>query len=132
MSTESSPPSSPPPEKSEAAVKNTAPKEKAKETPKQTRGSGSKRFKRVVFGTSAALVFFTGFVYVSDTRASIHKYVLVPIIRFLYPDAEDAHHAGVDTLKNLYKYGLHPRERAGPDGDGSLTTEVNIYSIRAP
>ena len=61
----------------------------------------------------------------TDTRASIHRYVLVPLIRLIYPDAEDAHHAAVDGLKSLYKFGLHPRERGDPDGDGLLVTEVS-------
>jgi dihydroorotate dehydrogenase len=42
----------------------------------------------------------------------------------LYPDAEEAHHIGVEALKTLYKYGLHPRERGNQDGDGVLATEV--------
>jgi dihydroorotate dehydrogenase len=70
------------------------------------------------------LTLLVGFVYSSDTRASVHRYAVVPLIRKLYPDAEEAHHLGVDTLKTLYKYGLHPRERGDPDGDGALATEV--------
>ena len=88
----------------------------------------SRRFRKAVLATSAALVLFAGFIYVSDTRASIHKYALVPLIRLVYTDAEDAHHAGVDTLSTLYKYGLHPRERGDPDSDGSLVTEVIILA----
>jgi dihydroorotate dehydrogenase len=71
-----------------------------------------------------ALTLLVGYVYGTDTRASVHRYGVVPLIRALYPDAEDAHHVGVDTLKMLYKYGLHPRERGDPDGDGALATEV--------
>lgn len=36
---------------------------------------------------------------------------MVPALRYLYPDAEDAHHAGTLSLKALYTFGLNPRER---------------------
>lgn len=77
-----------------------------------------------LYGTSLAVVLLVGYIYGTDTRASIHRYGLVPLIRMLYPDAEDAHHSGVENLKLLYQYGLHPRERGNPDGDGALSTEV--------
>jgi dihydroorotate dehydrogenase len=77
-----------------------------------------------VIGTSLALTLLVGYVYCTDTRASIHRYGVVPLIRAVYPDAEDAHHSGVDALKTLYKYGLHPRERGDQDGDGALEIEV--------
>ncbi|KAK2882447.1 hypothetical protein FQN49_000339 [Arthroderma sp. PD_2] len=54
------------------------------------------------------------------------------MIRWLYPDAEDAHHFGVDILKSLYRYGLHPRERGNPDGDGELVTKVFGYTLCNP
>jgi hypothetical protein len=85
------------------------------------------RFRKYVFRTSLALVLFGGYLYVTDTRASVHKYVAVPLVRWLYPDAEDAHHAGVDGLKELYRLGLHPRERDSPDKDGKLATEVGNF-----
>lgn len=100
----------------------------ATETPKQQPGG----FRRAVVGASAAFAFFAGYVYLTDTRASAHRYVLVPLIRALYPDAEEAHHVGVDSLKHLYTLGLHPRERGDPDGDGALATEVLSYSHYAP
>ncbi|KAH7323537.1 hypothetical protein BKA65DRAFT_360579, partial [Rhexocercosporidium sp. MPI-PUGE-AT-0058] len=49
--------------------------------------------------------------YVTDTRASAHQWLVVPALRWIYPDAEDAHHHGTQTLKALYSFGLHPRER---------------------
>lgn len=33
------------------------------------------------------------------------------MLRTVFPDAEDAHHAGTAALKTLYALGLHPRER---------------------
>lgn len=103
-----------------AKATESAAKETAKEAPKKA-GRGSRR---TVLGTSLALTLLVGYVYGTDTRASVHRYAVVPLIRALYPDAEDAHHLGVDALRTLYNYGLHPRERGDPDGDGALETEV--------
>lgn len=103
-----------------AATTTTAAAEAAKEAPKKS-GRG---LRRTVLGTSLALTLLVGWVYGSDTRASIHRYGAVQFIRALFPDAEDAHHIGVDALRISYKYGLHPRERGDPDGDGALETEV--------
>lgn len=85
--------------------------------------------RRAALGTSLAVTLFAGYIYLTDTRASIHRYGVVPLIRLIYPDAEDAHHAGVKALRRLYDLGLHPRERGNPDGDGSLETEVLFPSI---
>lgn len=65
-----------------------------------------------------------GYIYITDTRAGVHQWLVPPMLRWIYPDAEDAHHFGVDMLKSLYRYGLHPRERGNPDGDGKLVTKV--------
>lgn len=106
----------------QAATTTEAAAETAKEAPKKA-GRGSRR---IFLGTSLALTLLVGYVYGTDTRASVHRYGVVPLLRLLYPDAEDAHHLGVDTLKTLYQFGLHPRERGNPDGDGALTTEVGL------
>ncbi|KAA8650610.1 hypothetical protein EYZ11_002760 [Aspergillus tanneri] len=106
--------------------------EAATETVKQAPKKAGRGSRRIVLGTSLALTLLVGYVYGTDTRASIHRYGVVPLIRLLYPDAEDAHHIGVDILKTLYKYGLHPRERGNPDGDGVLATEVFGYTISNP
>ncbi|KAL4880437.1 hypothetical protein BJY04DRAFT_208072 [Aspergillus karnatakaensis] len=105
-----------------------AAKETAKEAPKKA-GRG---LRRTVLGTSLALTLLVGYLYGTDTRASAHRYGVVPLIRALYPDAEDAHHLGVDTLRTLYKYGLHPRERGDPDRDRALATEVFGYTLANP
>lgn len=80
--------------------------------------------RKIVFRSSLVLVLLGGYFYFTDTRASAHRYIAVPLIRWLYPDAEDAHHSGVIALKELYKWGLHPRERSSLDQDGKLATEV--------
>ncbi|KAI2789073.1 hypothetical protein POX_e07100 [Penicillium oxalicum] len=103
-------------------------KQSAKEVPKKAaRGS-----RKILYGTTLAVTLLVGYVYGTDTRASIHRYLVVPLIRQLFPDAEDAHHVGVDSLKFLYQYGLHPRERGNPDNDGALTTEVFGYTLANP
>ncbi|EAU38234.1 hypothetical protein ATEG_01477 [Aspergillus terreus NIH2624] len=70
--------------------------EVVKEVPKKA-GRG---FKRTVVGTSLALAALVGYVYATDTRASVHRYGVVPLIRLLYPDAEDAHHIFGYTISN--------------------------------
>mgnify|MGYP002717903169 FL=1 len=113
---------------SEAAKETAkdATKEATKEIPRKA-GRGSKK---ALYGASLALTLLVGYIYGTDTRASIHRYGVVPLIRLLWPDAEDAHHIGVENLKMLYQYGLHPRERGEPDRDGALATEVMAFKIR--
>lgn len=114
-------------EEASKEASNEAHKEAPKEAPapasKETPKKGGRRSRKLL-GTSLALGLAVGYVYGTDTRASVHRYGLVPLIQLLYPDAEDAHHTGVDKLKQLYRFGLHPRERGSPDGDGALATEV--------
>ncbi|OKL57285.1 hypothetical protein UA08_07563 [Talaromyces atroroseus] len=92
----------------------------------------NKPLNKYVFRSSLALVLLGGYFYLTDTRSSAHRYVAVPLVRWLYPDAEDAHHTGVIALKELYKLGLHPRERSSPDEDGKLATEVFGYTLSNP
>ncbi|KAJ6179640.1 hypothetical protein N7519_010101 [Penicillium mononematosum] len=114
-----------PAEAAKETVKD-ATKETAKEIPRKA-GRGSKK---ALYSASLALTLLVGYIYGTDTRASIHRYGIVPLIRLLWPDAEDAHHIGVDNLKMLYQYGLHPRERGEPDRDGALATEPTTDEIR--
>lgn len=51
------------------------------------------------------------YLYATDTRASVHQWLVPPLLRLLYPDAEDAHHAGTKALRTLYTLNLHPRDR---------------------
>ncbi|KAL1959180.1 hypothetical protein VTO42DRAFT_2685 [Malbranchea cinnamomea] len=88
--------------------------------------------KRYALITACTLGIGAGFVYFTDTRASAHRWLVPPLIRWLYPDAEDAHHFGVDMLRILYRFGLHPRERGNPDGDGKLVTQVFGHTLCNP
>ncbi|KAK4099256.1 FMN-linked oxidoreductase [Parathielavia hyrcaniae] len=67
---------------------------------------------RTMLATSvlAAIAGIT-YYYTTDTRASLHQWLVPRVLRVLFPDAEDAHHAGTAALKALYSLGLHPRER---------------------
>lgn len=82
------------------------------------------RLKNLFYGTSIALFLVFGYYYVTDTRAGIHQWVVVPSLRWIYDDAEDAHEAGTRALKGLYEFGIHPRERGNPDKEGDLEVEV--------
>jgi dihydroorotate dehydrogenase len=114
---------------SAAPVPTEAVKEAAKETAKEVPRKAGRSSKKALYATSLAFTLLVGYIYGTDTRASIHRYGVVPMIRMLYPDAEDAHHLGVDSLKWLYQFGLHPRERGEPDRDGALSTEVQLTRL---
>lgn len=92
----------------------------------------STRLKNLFLGSSLVLLLSFTYLYVTDTRASIHKWLIVPTVRMLYPDAEDAHHAGNNALKALYAFGLHPRERGDPDSKGDLQVEVFGHLLDNP
>ena len=66
-----------------------------------------------------------GYYYVTDTRSSVHRWLAVPALRWIYEDAEDAHEAGIKALKGLHAFGVHPRERGDPDLAGDLEIEVS-------
>jgi dihydroorotate dehydrogenase len=53
------------------------------------------------------------------------------LVRTLYPDAEDAHETGVKILKELCRFGAHPRER-GPDGINGRDTEIFGHNLSNP
>jgi dihydroorotate dehydrogenase len=75
------------------------------------------RMKNLLYGTSITLLLGFGYLYITDTRAGVHQWLAVPALRYLYPDAEDAHHFGTTALKTLYSFGLHPRERSSKTED---------------
>ncbi|KAI0006241.1 FMN-linked oxidoreductase [Xylariaceae sp. FL0662B] len=65
-----------------------------------------------LFTTSIAVSGIAVYMYTTDTRASFHRYVVPPLLRLIFSDAENAHDASVASMKYLYALGLHPRERA--------------------
>ncbi|KAL2257838.1 hypothetical protein VTK26DRAFT_9108 [Humicola hyalothermophila] len=85
-------------------------------------------------GTAALVLSYGAWFYATDTRASIHRWLVPPLLRLLYPDAEDAHHAGTAALKTLYALNLHPRERDDPrdrpDNPNHDPLSVTVFGTR--
>ncbi|KAI0444104.1 hypothetical protein F4803DRAFT_512662 [Xylaria telfairii] len=96
--------------------------QRASSTSSTTGPSPASGLRAAAFVTGAALSGVAVYIYTTDTRAFFHRYVVPPLLRFIYPDAEEAHNAAVSSMKSLYSLNLHPRERAsvlaassGPD-----------------
>lgn len=94
--------------------------------------SAGTRTKNFVYGTALAFTLTGGYLYATDTRASIHEWLVVPALRQIYPDGEDAHHAGTRMLVALHKFGLNPRERGDVDAAGDLAVEVFGHRLANP
>ncbi|RYP93699.1 hypothetical protein DL770_000230 [Monosporascus sp. CRB-9-2] len=76
---------------------------------------------------SGCLIYF----YATDTRAFVHRYVVPPLLRTVFPDAEDAHNAAVSSMKGLYEVNLHPRERAGGfSSSGGPDISVSVFGTQ--
>ncbi|KAH8706145.1 hypothetical protein GQ44DRAFT_716342 [Phaeosphaeriaceae sp. PMI808] len=97
-------------------------------TPANVQSVGT-RTKNLIFGTALTLGIAFGYLYVTDTRASVHEWLVVPALRQLYPDGEDAHHAGTRILKALHSVGLNPRERGNEDATGDLAVHVFGHTL---
>lgn len=82
------------------------------------------RTRSLVISAILGSTLVLGYYYVTDTRAGVHRWVTVPVLRWLYPDAEEAHEFGTKALKMLHQWGLHPRERDDPDAARDLEIEV--------
>lgn len=89
-----------------------------------TAGRLVRRVKNIFLGIGIGILLFFGYYYITDTRATAHQWLVPPALRWIYKDAEEAHHAGTNLLKNLYGFGLHPRERESVDALGDLEVEV--------
>jgi dihydroorotate dehydrogenase len=94
--------------------------------------SAGTRTKNLILGTVLTLGLSFGYLYVTDTRASIHEWLIVPALRQIYPDGEDAHHAGTRMLKALHSFGLNPRERGNDDASGDLAVTVFGHTLANP
>jgi dihydroorotate dehydrogenase len=98
-------------------------------TPAREAVSKTKNF---LYGTAITVALSFGYLYVTDTRAGIHQWLVTPVLRQIYPDGEDAHHAGTTILKALYSFGIHPRERGSPDAAGDLEVEIFGHTLSNP
>ncbi|SZF04791.1 unnamed protein product [Blumeria hordei] len=84
------------------------------------------RVPRLIWYTSITLLSLTaGTYYITDTRASIHRWLAVPMLNFIFPDTEEAHHYGNIILRALYSLGLHPRERI-PLSTGAKGADLSV------
>ncbi|KAK5154359.1 hypothetical protein LTR04_006041 [Oleoguttula sp. CCFEE 6159] len=90
------------------------------------------RLRNLFLGTSIGLFLTFTYLYVTDTRAGVHQWLVVPSLRWLYADAEEAHEAGTRFLKALHSFGVHPRERGDPDVAGDLRVEVFGHVLDNP
>ncbi|KAI9706581.1 MAG: Dihydroorotate dehydrogenase (quinone), mitochondrial [Candelina mexicana] len=88
--------------------------------------------KNILLSISIALSLTFSYYYITDTRAGIHQWVVVPSLRWFYNDAEDAHEAGTRALKVLHSFGIHPRERGRPDKAGDLQIKVFGHNLSNP
>jgi dihydroorotate dehydrogenase len=88
--------------------------------------------KTAFYGTSLILGLGLVYLYITDTRAGAHRWLVVPALRILYPDPEDAHKAGNSALRTLWHLGLYPRERGDPDKRGDLKIEVFGHTLANP
>lgn len=93
-----------------------------------TAGRLVRRVRKISLGTGIGILLFFGYYYITDTRATAHQWLVPPALRWIYKDAEEAHHAGTNLLKTLYSFGLHPRERESVDALGDLKVEVGQLS----
>ncbi|PKS07333.1 hypothetical protein jhhlp_005935 [Lomentospora prolificans] len=87
--------------------------------------------KVLLYGSAAAVSAVAGYIYLTDTRSAFHRFIVPPALRAIFPDAEDAHHAGTASMKMLYSLGLHPRERRRALNDPSEPSlAVQVYDTK--
>ncbi|KAI0388603.1 FMN-linked oxidoreductase [Xylariaceae sp. FL0594] len=91
--------------------------------------SAVSRLRTALYVAGAAVSGFVVYVYATDTRAFVHRYVVPPLLRYVYPDAEEAHNAAVSSMKSLYDLGLHPRER-GSTVEGGPDISVSVFGTQ--
>lgn len=93
---------------------------------------GASRAKILLLGTSLVASGTVLYLYATDTRASVHQWLVPPLLRLLYPDAEDAHHIGTTALQTLYTLGLHPRERGPIDSSDNNPLAITVFGTPLP
>ncbi|CAG1994108.1 unnamed protein product [Fusarium graminearum] len=85
-----------------------------------------------LYGSAAAAVLYGSYLYTTDTRAFFYRWVVPPLLRWAYPDAEDAHHAGTTALKVLHELNLNPRERDTTLNSSDLAVNVFGTEVQNP
>ena len=98
-----------------------------------TTSSAGASIRNYVYGSATLLALSFGYLYITDTRASLHQYLFTPLLRVVHADPEEAHHAGIRHVKGLYDFNLHPRERGDHDKTlGDLHVEVFGHILDNP
>ncbi|KAK7981464.1 dihydroorotate dehydrogenase [Apiospora saccharicola] len=110
-STSSAPVTSPTPAASSTSSSYSAPRRAS---------YGAFRAKILLYSTILATSGYLAYFYATDTRASVHQWLVPRLIRTIWPDAEDAHDVGVKAMKSLYPVNLHVRERSGANANAGL------------
>jgi dihydroorotate dehydrogenase len=100
--------------------------------PPKTPSTLSTTAKNLLYTTLLLTVSGLGYYAATDTRFSAHRWLVVPLLRTLYPDSEETHHFGTQSMKTLYSLGLHPRERENPDSAGDLRVEILGHVLDNP
>ncbi|KAK8118417.1 dihydroorotate dehydrogenase (quinone)- mitochondrial [Apiospora kogelbergensis] len=90
------------------------------------------RAKILLYSTALATTGYLAYFYATDTRASVHQWVVPRLIRTVWPDAEDAHDVGVRAMKSLYPVNLHVRERSTAAVDARLGLSVFGHQLSNP
>lgn len=87
------------------------------------------RSKNLLYGSLILILSGGGFYYATDTRASIHQYILPRLIRRLYPDAEDGHYSTIKLLSKLHALSIGPRERESvPSSPETEITDLTTHA----
>ncbi|KAH7312428.1 hypothetical protein B0I35DRAFT_480884 [Stachybotrys elegans] len=115
-----------------AAVPRPAFQARASRRHASTSSSGGGSARTIAYGGALAVSLYAGYLYLTDTRASVHRWLVPPMLRLIYPDAEDAHHAGTATMKLLYDLNLHPRERDDSLNGSELAVTVFGTTLSSP
>ncbi|KAL1843211.1 hypothetical protein VTJ49DRAFT_2762 [Mycothermus thermophilus] len=90
---------------------------------------GTSTARNILLGSTLAVTAGLTYYYVTDTRASIHQWLVPRLLRVIFPDAEDAHHAGTTALSTLYSFGLHPRERVAPGTPTENPLAATVFGV---
>ncbi|KAF2864351.1 FMN-linked oxidoreductase [Piedraia hortae CBS 480.64] len=96
-----------------------------------TRNTRSSNARFYGYSAVAALTFGAGLFYISDARASVHRWIVMPAMRMAYSDAEDAHRAAIRFLSGLWVVGLYPRERSGSKNQ-DISVEIFGHRLSNP
>lgn len=98
-----------------------------------TTAAPASRLKTLLITAAIGAGGYVAYVYGTDTRASLHL-IVPPLLRFFVPDAEEAHHVALSSMKTLYSLGLHPRERPPTSKalDASLALSVFGHPLSNP